>query len=51
MFRKIRDKIITIEVVLDALVTILHKKRVVTRDEIQAEILDVAMRGHRHGRS
>lgn len=48
IFRKIREKIITIEVVLDALVTILHKKRVVTRDEIQQEILDVAMRGHKH---
>lgn len=39
MFRKIRDRILTLEVVLDALIELLHKKAIIHRDEIQLEIL------------
>lgn len=39
MFRKIKDRLITVEVVLDALIELLHKKHIIHRDEIQVEIL------------
>lgn len=39
MFRKIKDKLLTVEVVLDALIELLHKKDIVHREEIQVEIL------------
>lgn len=48
MFWKIKEKIVTVEIILDALITILHKKNVVTRDEIQREILNTAMGEHKH---
>lgn len=46
IFGRIKYQIITMEVILDALITILHRKRVVTKDEIQREILEVALRNH-----
>lgn len=42
MFRKIRDRILTMEVVLDALIEMLHRKHIIHRDEIQLEILSKA---------
>lgn len=39
MFKKLRDRILTLEVVLDALIELLHKKHIIHRDEIQVEIL------------
>lgn len=38
MFRK-RDRLDTIEAVLDAVITLLHKKRLISRASIQKEIL------------
>lgn len=45
MFRK-RDRIETLEAVLDALISLLHKRGIVRQDEIQLEILD---RAHHKG--
>lgn len=39
MFKKIKDRLLTMEVVLDALIELLHKKDIVHRNEIQLEIL------------
>lgn len=39
MFNKVKQKIYALEVVIDALLSVLHKKGLVTRQDIQIEIL------------
>ena len=39
MFSRIKERLITIEVVLDALLSLLHRKELVTKSEMQIEIL------------
>jgi hypothetical protein len=39
MFNRVKQKIYALEVVLDALLNVLHNKGLVTRNDIQIEIL------------
>lgn len=39
MFNRLKQKVYTLEVVIDALLTVLHKKDIVTREDIQIQIL------------
>lgn len=39
MFNKIKERLLTLEVVVDAVISLLDKKDVLTRSEVQAEIL------------
>lgn len=39
MFKKLKERLLTVETVLDAVTELLHKKAILTREEIQLEIL------------
>lgn len=39
MFKKIKERLLTLEVVIDAVLSLLDKKGLVEKSEIQAEIL------------
>jgi len=39
LFKKLKDRLMTVEVVLDAIVGLLEKRDVMSRSEVQMEIL------------
>lgn len=42
MFKRSKERLLSLEVVLDALIGALVRKEVLTREDIQRQILDVA---------
>lgn len=42
MFRKNKDRLLTLEVVIDAIMELLSKRKILTREEVQIEILSRA---------